>query len=180
MFARYQGPRSGSNKKKRVEARRRAEEAAQRRKAERDGQRAPGPDDATKTTQRRAAAVPLDGALADDSGARYWARVTRFLGDGRALPRTRHAFWWLLHNCLAHPLLGAAPGAVTVRLHDWTSDGLNRRAVPSRSPLPRVGRRGHWLLHNCVVHPLLGVAPRGPVFDLHDASARAMDVADWV
>lgn len=180
MFAKFRGPKGSSKKKQRAAARQRAEEASRRRKAEREERKQPS--DPTRKSTLGAAAMGASEAdeMSPDAGVRYWQRVEQFLRDGQPLPRARHAAWWFVHNCVAHPLLGVAPGDATVRLHDWTSDRLNGRDAPSRSPRPEIARRGAWLLHNCVVHPLIGLLPRGLAFDLHDASARRMDVPHWV
>lgn len=39
----------------------------------------------------------------------------------------RHAFWWWLHNCVAHPLIGIVPRRAFFRFHDWTSRKLHGR-----------------------------------------------------
>lgn len=41
------------------------------------------------------------------------------------LPRAQHHFWWLLHNCVAHPAIGFVPVKATFDFHDWTSRKLN-------------------------------------------------------
>ena len=39
----------------------------------------------------------------------------------------RHAFWWWLHNCVAHPLIGVMPRRFAFEFHDWTSRKLHGR-----------------------------------------------------
>lgn len=39
--------------------------------------------------------------------------------------RATHHFWWLVHNCIAHPMIGFAPIKSTFRFHDYTSDKIN-------------------------------------------------------
>lgn len=34
--------------------------------------------------------------------------------------------WWLIHNCIAHPMLGVAPRSQLVGwFHDWTATKMN-------------------------------------------------------
>lgn len=30
-------------------------------------------------------------------------------------------FWWLVHNCVAHPLMGVYPSPTTFKFHDMTA-----------------------------------------------------------
>jgi hypothetical protein len=39
----------------------------------------------------------------------------------------RHTFWWVLHNNVAHPLIGLVPTHATFEFHDWTSRKLHAR-----------------------------------------------------
>jgi hypothetical protein len=41
-------------------------------------------------------------------------------------PRIKHWGWWLLHNCITHPLIGVMPIKPMFEFHDWTSRRLNR------------------------------------------------------
>jgi len=44
------------------------------------------------------------------------------------LPERRHHFWWFVHNCIAHPLIGFFPmWSWTFRFHDYTSDKINAK-----------------------------------------------------
>ncbi|MEK6829898.1 MAG: hypothetical protein AABY15_07295 [Nanoarchaeota archaeon] len=40
-------------------------------------------------------------------------------------PVIEHHFWWLLHNCIAHMLIGIIPVKWFFTFHDWTSRKLN-------------------------------------------------------
>lgn len=42
--------------------------------------------------------------------------------------------WWVVHNCIAHPLVGLLPFAFAFRFHDWTADKKDRRARRERFP----------------------------------------------
>lgn len=64
----------------------------------------------------------------DGSADRYEARLARF--DAADEPRRRHHFWWLVHNCVAHPLIGLVPVKAFFDFHDWTARRINE---PSRS-----------------------------------------------
>lgn len=46
-----------------------------------------------------------------------WKRET-----GSALP---HHFWWFVHNCVAHPLIGLVPVKQAFEFHDYTSKKIN-------------------------------------------------------
>ena len=131
--------------------------------------------------------------------ARYSARLRRFVEDGRPLPKLRHHALWMLHNCVAHPLLAAAGKAVSplaVEFHELTSlwldhQRLGRQGIsegpngPGRSRvlsfrLPEVRESGPWMLHNIAAHVAIGLLPCKATFDLHDWSARVMGVPGWV
>lgn len=62
------------------------------------------------------------------SYGRFYIRLEKFKKAYRWFPRTRHAFWWLVHNFIAHLLL-CIPVKLTFRFHDWTSDRLNLRGT---------------------------------------------------
>lgn len=59
----------------------------------------------------------------DGSAQRFVERIDRF----RDLKRSTaiHHFWWLVHNCVAHPMIGLAPIKPSFRFHDWTSRKIN-------------------------------------------------------
>lgn len=63
--------------------------------------------------------------LESSSYRRFYHRLGRFKSKKNSLPRTRHAFWWLLHNCAAHIAIGLVPTKPTFAFHDWTSKKLN-------------------------------------------------------
>lgn len=127
--------------------------------------------------EERRKQVIESGGAAD----RYTARIGLFERDGRPRPRLRHAALWLLHNCVAHPLLAVAPGIVTRDLHDLSSDWLNHQfSNGATAPVPKPGDRAWWFLHNAVAHPLIGVLPSKWTFAFHDESARRMKTRGWV
>jgi hypothetical protein len=122
---------------------------------------------------------------------RYGVRIGYFKEDGRALPRLRHHLLWLLHNCVAHPILAVAVTQPTVEFHSLTSEWLNhvrsnyypRQRYHRREfayEMPVIEKRLLWVFHNAVAHPLIGLLPFKPVFALHDWSAKIMGVPNWV
>ena len=121
-----------------------------------------------------------DIASGETAAARYAQRRRAYADRFGRTARARHAAAWLLHNCVAHPLLGIAPGAWSVWLHDRTADRLSLRAQPSISPLPQVRRRRAWVVHNCLAHPLMGVAPTARAFAWHEATAAALEMEGWM
>lgn len=44
--------------------------------------------------------------------------------------RPRHTFWWIIHNCVAHPMIGVAPVKVCFDFHDFTSRKINEKRKP--------------------------------------------------
>jgi len=110
---------------------------------------------------------------------RYRDRLELFERDGKPNPKLRHTVFWVLHNCVAHPLLGLRPNRVTVDLHSLTSAWLNKKNIRS-VPTPIIDDRKVWRIHNCVAHVLIGLAPCRETFAFHDASAEEMKVPGWV
>ncbi len=115
---------------------------------------------------------------------RFSERLIKFETDGKPNPELRHAALWLIHNCVAHPLLGLLPGQHTTELHELTSCWLNKFPVQDldmvMAPTITDENRGWWLFHNLIAHVFIGVAPIQEAFDLHDWSATKMGVKGWV
>jgi len=59
------------------------------------------------------------GEPEDGSEERYYYRKGLFVAT--KTPMRRHNFWWFVHNCIAHPLIGICPIKTFFRFHDWTS-----------------------------------------------------------
>ena len=70
------------------------------------------------------------------SEQRYRSRIENYKQKGA--PVRRHMFWWLVHNVVAHPLIGFFPTRVMFELHDWTSE-INLRE--RQRPRPGTGIR---------------------------------------
>jgi hypothetical protein len=119
-------------------------------------------------------------ATARGSAYRYAKRQRRWTAEVRRWPRLRHHGWWLLHNVIAHPLVGVWPATPAIRFHDLTSRRLNRNVRQFASVRPAISRRAAWVLHNVVGHLAIGLLPCRATFAWHDRSAEAMGVADWV
>lgn len=49
----------------------------------------------------------------------------RFTDRKRDVPWLKHTFWWLVHNCVAHVLIGPLPFGPLFRFHDWTSKKMH-------------------------------------------------------
>jgi len=113
------------------------------------------------------------------AGLRYYRRRKAFMTDGRPLGKARHHALWLLHNVVAHPLLGIAPNEATVALHQITSAWLNKEPYVPRD-VPEIPDLFAWRIHNIVAHVLIGVSPTIRAFNYHDLSAEDMGVKHWV
>ena len=108
---------------------------------------------------------------------RYWERIHEHAW--RKVSVHKHNFWWIMHNVVAHPLLGIAPGAKTVRFHDYTSEHLNLDSKVSSS-MPVIGNRLAWIRHNVLGHLAIGLWPSEATFKYHDETAEEMNVPNWV
>lgn len=51
----------------------------------------------------------------------------RFVKRKHEVPWLTHTFWWLVHNCVSHPLIGILPLKPLFRFHDWTSYRMHGR-----------------------------------------------------
>ena len=36
-----------------------------------------------------------------------------------------HGFWWFVHNCISHPIIGVLPVKKSFEFHDYTSKRIN-------------------------------------------------------
>lgn len=59
------------------------------------------------------------------SAERFPIRVEKFKKKRKFLPVVQHYFWWFVHNCITHPLIGLIPVKPFFQFHDWTSVKLN-------------------------------------------------------
>ena len=96
-----------------------------------------------------------------------------------------HQWWWFVHNCIAHPIIGLFPYKQTVEFHDFTSKKLNqhdpRFKRKSQSPVPVIkNSRLKWLEHNICAHLAIGLFPHPRTFWYHDKTAQEMNVPGWV
>ena len=57
------------------------------------------------------------------SEERYRNRIKVFETNGT--PVLIHHWWWIVHNCVAHPLIGFFPFKRFFDFHDWTSQKIN-------------------------------------------------------
>lgn len=55
----------------------------------------------------------------------FGVQMDRYLGPAemprRHTTRLRHYVWWIIHNCVAHFLIGVCPLRAFFKFHDWTS-----------------------------------------------------------
>ena len=125
------------------------------------------------------------------SAERYRVRLPKFEVDGRPLPRLRHHALWLLHNCVAHPVLALSPSVPAIEFHELTSAWLNHVAPltgPSGSLFmrtvkvrkPEIEKPVRWAVHNLLSHVAIGLLPCEATFKLHDVTASWMAVKGWV
>ncbi len=66
----------------------------------------------------------------DGAEDRFYARAEQHVqryGD-----RRRYYLWWVIHNCLAHPLIGILPFRPFFEFHDYTSRRINVKEGPPR------------------------------------------------
>lgn len=61
----------------------------------------------------------------DESGSedRFNKRIENFKKVNK--PIYKHHVWWIIHNCVAHPLIGFFPCKKTFEFHDYTSKKIN-------------------------------------------------------
>jgi len=65
------------------------------------------------------------GPIKTTSYQRYNDRIEDWKDCTNIFPRLRHHFWWIIHNCIAHILIGLIPIKIFFRFHDYTSDKIN-------------------------------------------------------
>lgn len=96
--------------------------------------------------------------------------------------KLEHHVWWLLHNCVAHPILGIFPNTFkSVDFHSLTSDWLNNNKIKrGYLSLPKITDQSCWVLHNVIAHTLIGIFPCRLTFEFHDKTAEKMNVKGWV
>jgi hypothetical protein len=132
---------------------------------------------------------PLE--FAEGSHERFQIRRLYFRNDKKPHPELRHAALWVLHNCVAHPILAVSPGPMAAEFHELTSQwlrnqhrdhsaGRGRWLLIRKMPVVPPEKRAAWVLHNVVAHVAIGLAPCKATFALHDKTAEAMDVEGWV
>lgn len=67
------------------------------------------------------------------SYGRFKERIKKFKDKHTDFPRVRHGFWWVMHNCVAHPIIGVLPVKKSFDFHDFTSDKINCKKI-EKSP----------------------------------------------
>ncbi len=66
----------------------------------------------------------------DGSRVRFYDRRGQWSWE--KLSVTKYYFWWVIHNCVAHPLIGIIPVKKMFKFHDWTS----HRMFPPKKVVP--------------------------------------------
>lgn len=103
--------------------------------------------------------------------------------DVSFLPIIRYRIWWLIHNCMVHPMLAILPIRLVLFAHDWTGYKLNRLEIFQSSPPPDIPLHlrsyFEWFVHNFVAHIAIGLVPCRTTFKFHDYTAKRMDVNGW-
>ena len=69
------------------------------------------------------------------SGERFPKRIEKFRKAEKNFPILQHYFWWVMHNCITHPLIGFIPVKPFFQFHDWTSVKLNVGESALSTPL---------------------------------------------
>jgi hypothetical protein len=59
----------------------------------------------------------------DGSQLRYEHRKKVY--NRAKVPIRIHAFWWVVHNAIAHPIIAFIPFKWAFDFHDWTSRKIN-------------------------------------------------------
>ncbi|MBI3632061.1 MAG: hypothetical protein HY225_01275 [Candidatus Vogelbacteria bacterium] len=59
------------------------------------------------------------------SQERFYDRIPLFKKAYSSFPVLRYYLWWLVHNCVSHPLIGIAPIKIFFVFHDWTSTKMH-------------------------------------------------------
>jgi hypothetical protein len=70
---------------------------------------------------------------------RFRYRTEAWRLRAKNLNQVRHAYWWLLHNCVIHPLIGVLPIKPIFDLHDWSSVRLSATHLEKPWPKPPAG-----------------------------------------
>lgn len=66
---------------------------------------------------------------------RFPKRIEKFRKAEKNFPVLQHYFWWFIHNCVTHPLIGLIPVKLFFQFHDWTSVKLNAGEAALSTPL---------------------------------------------
>lgn len=69
------------------------------------------------------------------SADRFPVRIKKFRKAKKSFPMLQHYFWWLIHNCVTHFLIGIIPIKPFFQFHDWTSVKLNAGESALSTPL---------------------------------------------
>lgn len=115
------------------------------------------------------------------SNTRDLERRIRWFYKVNFCPILRYRIWWIIHNCIIHPILGFLPIKPIVFAHDWTSMRLNLYVKIKKSPIPQLTIEKYipWIIHNVAAHSIIGIFPTEKTFLFHDKTAKKMNVHNW-
>jgi len=78
---------------------------------------------ATDAMRKKNKALSFPSSDETGSEDRFKKRLDVFRQDNK--PIFKHHIWWLIHNCVVHPLIGFFPCKTTFDWHDYTSKRIN-------------------------------------------------------
>lgn len=141
-----------------------------------------GPREPVVLTQEELDVMARVAKRNSTSAGRFQYRLNVFKTDGRPHPVLRHWGFWVIHNCVVHPMMAVSPSSFLLELHELSSYWVNHRsgsALYFNLP-PKIKSRFWWTLHNFIGHMAIGILPIKPCFAFHDWSAPKMGSPDWV
>lgn len=56
-----------------------------------------------------------------------------------------HHFWWFVHNCVAHPLIGICPAKWAFNFHDWTARRMSARVRAEEQMIKQEKQIKQWM-----------------------------------
>ena len=114
------------------------------------------------------------------SAERFPIRVENFKKKKKAFPLIQHGFWWFVHNCITHPLIGICPIKPLFDFHDWTSVKLTagtpaiiteiEELEDCKKQLEKIKETIHKLNQNSIEEPYMNILAEPYVCHLLDAA----------
>lgn len=63
---------------------------------------------------------------------RFRSRIEKWNSKDIRIPNIRHAFWWFVHNAIAHRVIAFLPTKLFFKFHDFTSDRINGKHIENK------------------------------------------------